>query len=378
MEPHFPPEIWSNIFRFATFTATSLNEMDWNPHWPYASSPESTDPTLSYRSTLRTKKTLTLVSRTFRGMSLEYLFEIVKLLRPRKAQLLLHTILSRTTGPVAGNSPAKFIKYIIINLDPGSASDSRLMDGVLTKIFPFCTNLAGFGWTSTERVLRGGQTDNSTLIASIPLTITTLEWNRDTLRRPFHALRNHITVRNLRVSHLLPAHQEDFNVKFPFITHLYARTPFAGMAISRWSLPSLTHLNLEIFSKNHLELLFGKCKESIRSIYIAAPWRTNGDLSWILASIPKLETFSYDISIDTLGHKFSSPWLDVGHHASLTHISIFCRPATDYGKATISNIRDFFSLHLQPLTSGHVSLLTISIVDARNFFEQGFFSGSRI
>ncbi|TDL17925.1 hypothetical protein BD410DRAFT_793799 [Rickenella mellea] len=323
MDPNFPPEILKNIFGFATFTATSLNVMDWDP-WPESSSPENTDPTLCYQSTLSTKKALTLFSRKFREMSLEYLFELVQLFHTHHAQMLLNTIFSHIAATIegihTGNSPAKWIKYIIVALDPAPDrhSDSNSMDGVLKKIFPFCVHLVAFGWKSTEK-----ETGPSTLLPSIPLTITTLQWHRQSTGRSFYSLRNHTALRNLRESNLLcTSREEEPVITMPFVTHLDIRTPFSQLAISDWDLPSTSHLTLDRPGHHHFKTLLGKCAEAIRSIYITDPQRCGfGDFPRILASMPHLKTFSYGIAVNTYHQPpFASTWLAfIAIHLSPTY-----------------------------------------------------------
>ncbi|TDL17919.1 hypothetical protein BD410DRAFT_901135 [Rickenella mellea] len=373
MHSQIPPEVWRNIFRFATFTAISLNVMDWDPYWPYARSEEA-HPTKSYQSTLPTKKALTLVSRHFRELSLQYLFEVVQLFHTRNAQLLLDAILLHTTG--TRSSPTRWIKYITVDLD--SNDDSHLMDGVLKKIFPHCERLAAFGWEAKER-LRGWMSDDaSELMASIPLSITALEWHRNSLGKSFNSLRNHTALRTLRVSDVLSVARDDHAVAIPTITHLDVRTPLTCIAVSRWELPSVAHLTIDWIDEQHFDRLLGdsESRNAIRSFYIPDPLRCRSDdFPRILASMPKLETFSYDIAVNPDDQTLISPtWVGVGSHASLANIYLFCRVGMDRlkGKASFLTIRDFFFGHLKPLTTRHVPL-TIGIMDAQVVFEQGDF-----
>ncbi|TDL17920.1 hypothetical protein BD410DRAFT_831193 [Rickenella mellea] len=370
MDPCFlPPEIWRNIFRFATFTATSLNVMDWDRSRRNAA--------LSYQSTLPTKKALTLVSRKFREMSLDYVFELVQIFNRHNAQRLLDTIREHTTYSSTGSSPAKLIKYIIVV--PGAEEDSDLsLNEVWMKIFPFCTKLAGFatGWKSAERGPNGEKIDLSALMASIPSSITTLEWHRTLSPRSFHSLRKHAALRNLRVSNLLPMSPEDHDVIIPFITHLDVCIPMRNVPVSWWDLPSVSHLTLEWPERRHYKRLIGKSKDTIRSLYLAEPCRSkSNDFPWIVAKMPNLETFCYDIVL--AGNEpttFPSSWLGVGYHASLTHIYLFCRGGGwDPAKRSFSEVRDSFSRHLQPLMTGHLTPLTVSIIDTHVVFGQGDF-----
>ncbi|TDL17924.1 hypothetical protein BD410DRAFT_515410 [Rickenella mellea] len=369
--PHIPPEIWRNIFRFATFTATSLNMMDWGPYWPYARLVD-VHPTKSYHSTLPTKKAITLVSRHFRELSLEYLFEVVQLFHTHNAQLLLYAILSHATVTGTPSSPARWIKYMTVDLDTNE--DSHLMDGVLMKIFPRCENLVAFGWESHERLLDFQTDDSSELMASIPLNITTLEWHRNVLGHSFNSLRGHVALRNLRVSDVLSMSPADCDVTIPSITHLDARTPLTSIAVSWWDLPSVVHLTLDCLDGHHFERLVSKSRDTIESIYIPDPWRCRLDgFPRILASMPKLRTFYYDIDVNTDDQdKLSSTWIHVGAHASLTHVYLFCRTGMHYGKGSFSAVRDLFLGHLQPLLDRHLPL-TIAIMGAQSVFEQGDF-----
>ncbi|TDL20445.1 hypothetical protein BD410DRAFT_371922 [Rickenella mellea] len=363
MHPQIPPEILRNIFRLATFTTTSLNVMDWDPHWPYAWASEKADPTLSYESTLPTKKALTLVSRSFRDLSLEFLFELVQLFHTRNAQLLLDMILSQTTG--TGKRPAKWIKYIMVDLDKDD--DSRLMDGVLKKIFPHCENLAAFGYDSKERMRDPwNDVDSSDLMASIPLSITTLEWHRDSLGNSLNSLQSHTALRNLRVSGFLV--HDNHVVALPFITHLYLQPPFTIPA-SPWGLPSISHLRMDAFFAVDRFLAESESKDTIRSLYIADSRTRLGGFPQLLASLPKLGTFSYDFNIGLQVLLPSSSWLGAARHASLSHIYLFCNGGVN---RSFSTIRDGFSDHLQPLMALHLPL-TIGIMHAHLLFEHGDF-----
>ncbi|TDL24549.1 hypothetical protein BD410DRAFT_896746 [Rickenella mellea] len=374
MDPHFPPEIWRNIFAFATFTATSLNVMDWDP-WPYVSSPETIDPALCYRSTLPTKKALTLVSKKFREMSLVYLFELVQLFHTRNAELLLDTILSHTSDTDKAKSPAKWISYIIVSLEPKPDIDYYSVDRPLMKIFPFCRNLAAFGLNSIGRLMSIEELDRSApLLASLPLTITTLQWQRISLERSFQPLRNRTALRNFYLANVITITPEDgVDVAFPFIAHLDVRMFHTIKAASRWDLPSVSHLTLDWCNWKHVERLLSKCRNSIRSIHVMnlGEYR-NDDFPRILASVPKLQTFSYGVDLKTL-YSLPNSWLDVGHHESLTHVYIFCRPAStymDYTGVSFSTIRDFFFAHLRPLIMRQLMPLTISIMNTQLIFER--------
>ncbi|TDL17921.1 hypothetical protein BD410DRAFT_831194 [Rickenella mellea] len=377
MAPHVPPEIWRHIFRCATFTATSLNMMDWHPHWPYASPPWEVDQALTYFSTQPTKMALTLVSRHFREMTLEFLFELVQLHYTRNAQLLLDSILPHTTGTDTRSSPAKWIKYIIVDLDGVSASDSDQwsMVEVLTKIFPCCSNLAAFGWSS---VRLNGKHDHPTLMASIPLTITTLEWHADSCMESFYHLRYHTALQNLRVCRIISMSREGLDVTIPFITHLSVRNPLGFIAEAWWDLPSVSHLTIHNVNYNLIKQLLSKSRDTIRSIYLPEPLMCkSGDFPRLLASMPNLETLSYAIILNMSNQlHFSSLWSGVSRHASLTRIYIFAGIGI-IDKWTLSTIRDFFRFHLQPLMASHLLPLTISIIgisaSASHFFKAGEF-----
>ncbi|TDL15901.1 hypothetical protein BD410DRAFT_82215 [Rickenella mellea] len=381
MDPHFPPEIWRNIFRFATFTEIPLQKLDWGPH---SSSPKDAhrdlDPTLAYhsvQSALPTKKALTLVSRSFREMSLEHMFELVELFRTRNAQLLLDTIPPNTAVTDKGNSPTKWIKCIIVSLDYyQSTNELYLMDELLTKLLPFCTNLDAFGWKTLERVDSAEKIDRSitTLMESLPPTITTLEWLRYSPVQAFHSLRNHTTLRNLRIADISYMSPGESDVIIPSITHLDARTRFTTIAASRWGLPSVSHVTLD-WIESPVLALFGNCRDTIRSIYFPDPWRCRSisdDFSRILTSLPKLETFSYGITVNLFDPpRLASPWLGVARHPSLTHIYLFCRDGLNPEMRSFSTIRGFFSFQLQPLVNSHMMPLTITIVDTGLIFERG-------
>ncbi|TDL17930.1 hypothetical protein BD410DRAFT_515791 [Rickenella mellea] len=126
----------------------------------------------------------------------------------------------------------------------------------------------------------------------------------------------------------------------------------------------------------HFDRLLGipESKDKIRSLYISPSCPcTFDDFPWILAGMPKLETFSYDIDVDIKQQsRYSSTWLGVGRHASLTHIHLFRRIDDAYlrRRGSFSAIKDFFLVHLQPLMASHPPP-TIGIVDAGFVFEHG-------
>ncbi|TDL17932.1 hypothetical protein BD410DRAFT_793803 [Rickenella mellea] len=366
MDPHLPPEIWRKVLRFATFTATSLNAVDWDPRWSYARSQAVTHLAWTYESTLSTKKAITLVSRHFRELSIEYLYEHVHLFSTHNAMLLLVTILSHTTAISSPDSAAKWIKHIFVKLRKNEDSDE--MDAVLMQIFPHCQKLAGFGWESNGQLQ--DTNDDSELMASIPLSITGLEWNRNSYGRSFNSLRNHTALRHLRVSDLSSHSQDLHAVTMPFVTHLDVRAPMTCIAASQWGLPSISHLTTDWRRGQNFERLVSR--DTLRSLYISpTTWTTLDAIPRILATMPKLETFSYDVAVNTLYPlHYSSTWLGVGSLASLTRIHLICRIFSYFGnsKRSFSAIRDFFFDHLQPLMTKHPPL-TIGIVDAQLMFE---------
>ncbi|TDL15903.1 hypothetical protein BD410DRAFT_82767 [Rickenella mellea] len=256
---------------------------------------------------------------------------------------------------------------MIVNLDHQLTMYSSFMDSVMMKIFFFCKNLVALGWKSTGAI---GISDLSSLMASIPVTITTLEWYRHTSARSFKSLQNHTALRNLAVSHLVFRSREDRNVTIPFITHLDVREPLKICV----NLPSLSHLTLDWAERDHLEQLLGKSKDTIRSIYFRAPRRSSSDeFPATLARMPKLQIFAYDVTINAYENpRFPSSWLGVGRHASLTNIHLFCRAGFRGGNrenGSFSTLRDAISGHLQPLMTAYQMPLSISIMNARLIFE---------
>ncbi|TDL17908.1 hypothetical protein BD410DRAFT_881418 [Rickenella mellea] len=317
MDPYFPPYIWRRVFSFAVFTATCLNAMDWDPNWPRFGSSTIPDSSLSYKRTLRTKKALTLVSRHFHEMSLEFMFELVQICYIRHAELLADILRSHPS------SPGKWIKNLLVSLD-GAA---------------YCENLTAFGWESHVWYRRDLDREedrrmSEDLIKSIPLGISVLRWSRPSFRNFFTSLRHHSALRQLCISMI--SAPDDLLITLPSVTHLETQDIQAWGIVRRWELPSISHLNVNWYGPWQVgdEERYGfdphdveRFPDSIRhfSIQIShiAPFRVTSFLP-LVAPFRELETFSY--TLDFSDESRNPNWIGV-HHPTLQHVGIRCRTA---------------------------------------------------
>ncbi|TDL17913.1 hypothetical protein BD410DRAFT_515161 [Rickenella mellea] len=362
MDPHFPPEIWRMVFRLATFTATCLNVMEWNPNCLFSSS-YLPDPTQSYESTLPVKKTLTLVSRQFYEMSIEFMFGCIQIFDTRHALLLADILQSHR------DSPAKWIKHLLVHLGP--ADGVHLMDSTLITVsLPRCGNLTAFGWESPGRFphdkiqeLNKGAQD---LMRSIPWGISALRWNRPLSGNHFTSLSRHTALRHLSIARIISPNQR--LVILPCVTHLETRDIRAWDVLRHWRMPSVSYLKVnwynrgggtdnEHFGSDPRTIHF--FPDSIRrlSIYIDAYTMPFASFLPIITPFPKLETFSYELDLIAEDPNNNPNWIGV-HHPNLRHVGIHCRQSVPrpLERNFVFHWADFITHHIQGLINSHAHL----------------------
>ncbi|TDL17939.1 hypothetical protein BD410DRAFT_806932 [Rickenella mellea] len=310
---------------------------------------------------LHTKRALSLVSRHFRDISIEFMFETVQLFHADRAQLLADTIQSHS------GSPARWIKYLMVFW--AGEDDVEVMDATLIQLLPHCKNLVAFVWDTPgmwQSEFKDRHRDNaSDLLKSIPLGIYVLQWTRMSLGESFHCLRHHSSLQEFRVFGVESVSSDGDGVTIPSLTHFEARH---CEPLYSWSLPSLSHLTIAQITEHHL----GGLWDTIRSIVIEdCSVGTSDTLPRIIAHLHKLESLSYHISVDTVGGRFEGSWLGVANQRCLTDVYIHCHPRTHHGLEVPSTTEDFFSRHLHPIVTGALTnLRNIHILNARIVFEK--------
>ncbi|TDL26544.1 hypothetical protein BD410DRAFT_836418 [Rickenella mellea] len=171
MTPSLPTELLKTIIRYATHAgvdpypaATPANPCANPDSWWFAEFEEVN------LETMKTKIALTRVSRRFRRMALEFLFEFVSIQKLSKALKLIETIKKQSSNIELG--PREWVKFLFVRQPE---SNMRLV----TKILHLCRGLRGFSWTPTASQTRfkDREAAQDEVIQNIPTNIQFLHWS---------------------------------------------------------------------------------------------------------------------------------------------------------------------------------------------------------
>ncbi|TDL26540.1 hypothetical protein BD410DRAFT_525185 [Rickenella mellea] len=215
MTPSLPTELLKAIFRYATEAGVdpSLAVTDAKSDW-FAKFEEDN------LGTMATKIALTRVSRRFRRISLEFLFEFVSIDKADQAVPLVALMKKQASTTAPG--PREWIKFLCVR-----CSNTRLV----IKIIRLCRSLRGFSWypttPSTRREIEEAAQDE--LINNIPVNIRYLHWN---------------AVLNQASTFSVFLHKASASLQILSIRGIM-RNPASGLPFSHLSFPSLTHFQVE-------------------------------------------------------------------------------------------------------------------------------------
>ncbi|TDL17907.1 hypothetical protein BD410DRAFT_514991 [Rickenella mellea] len=235
-------------------------------------------------------------------------------------------------------------------------------------ILPGCGNLIAFGWESREgspySTTLGLSTDED-LMRSIPLGISVLRWNRPSFSNLFTSLRNHMALRQLCISRIQSS-SEDHLVTLPSLTHLETRDMVVWSILHRLDMPSISHLKVDWEGAYDADIeRFGfdprnihHFPDSIRHFRIQIDVFTLQFTSFspIIAPFPNLETFSYELNMQTDNVHMNPDWIGI-HHRTLQHVGIQCRIfSSPWADGFTFRWGRFLINHIKELATGHAHL----------------------
>ncbi|TDL27658.1 hypothetical protein BD410DRAFT_782794 [Rickenella mellea] len=337
-----PVELWRFIIQEATYTHTYLNQ--WESDWP-----PSYDRTLqSYQTALRTKTALTLVSRHFRDITAEFLYEIVHLRSIHHAQLFLDL---HYTDDVCA-----WTKYLLVKQEKWESAS--VLTHAVAQILRQCRNLRGFGcihYTDGRPVYSVGQGSRAeeTLIKAIPPGVQFLDWDQATGGKFFSRLAPECTtsLRGLRLwsSDLLPPDVQHeslaSNTTFPYLTHLHLNR--LGSEIVHWKLPSLIHFSLNFDDSRRLHEFLGIHSSSLISLSLGRFAGLNENLlKQVLLTQYNLRELAYCLYFD--GPEPTPLWACTEGHNSLAHLHITCIHWPTFPLA-YADLKHRLRCHVRPL-----------------------------
>ncbi|TDL16334.1 hypothetical protein BD410DRAFT_640343 [Rickenella mellea] len=311
--PTLPPEIWRDIIQLATFLPVHFETSPDPNDWPTTRVPTG------YKSSIITKKFLSLVSHQFHHIISEFLYEIIHLEKLIQAQRLANGLdeLARTEGCY----PGKWTRHMFVTVsivDNGSAATH------VTRILRHCDHLVGFSWSWQGSWQVGNwDTEQIKMMEAIPDGVQYLDCKsvivRNSATKPFFA-RISPSLLAMRISDPKVDETGLLEAQFLHLTHLDLShlPPHCLMSMQNWGLNSLTCLSVSYIpiGSQFYQVLeaVGNSLVSLRLGTVMIP--SEDFFSTILSLTKILEKFSYQFE-----RRLTRAWSTVEHHSSLCHIT---------------------------------------------------------
>ncbi|TDL26542.1 hypothetical protein BD410DRAFT_525215 [Rickenella mellea] len=289
MTPSLPTELLKAIFRYATYAGV-------DPSSP-AVTGAKTDWFAKFEGgnleTMETKIALTRVSRRFRQIALEFLFEFVSIDKPSQAVKLAALMKKQSSN--TGLGPGKWIMFLFVRCPE---SNTRL----ITKILHFCRDLRGFSWnpTTSRTRLRNGETAQDEMIQNIPINIRFLHWNTPLDQTNTFAAFLHKASASLQILYIggilrYPTSQwPHLHVSYPSLTHLQVEDTYPFQCLATWTMPSLIDLDLIARYWGGSPVMFPNVGSSLRVLRFSRSFTLLASLlAHILDDYPNLEEIYY-------------------------------------------------------------------------------------
>ncbi|TDL19195.1 hypothetical protein BD410DRAFT_900387 [Rickenella mellea] len=368
--PAFPTEIHSMIIRFATYCPVYFDISPDPRFWPVDHELYTVYNDIS--TDYMTKKALTLVSHQFRYASLPYLYEVVQV-HESSSMHRLADVLETTWSGVTTNDqedPRK-IQHLFVSVmrakdEQGKYSVFKSLGRILTH----CGSLRGFGLY--DAVPFRVDKPHSWLM-SIPKGVRFIDWKGTVMASDFPRVIGHVSesLIALRLSNLtvLDNNTSPHSASLPKLTHFAMPEEHAGIGVlNDWSMPSLTHLRVNVSSSSMLERVIGRVGNSLRNAILGP--RVAPELLLYIATVARnLEDCIYHFHVG-----MEQSWAMIRSHPSLKSIVVVFREFSAHASHN-QWILSILCNHLQPLPEGHFpSLCRIGFVgidpystfDARN------------
>ncbi|TDL19163.1 hypothetical protein BD410DRAFT_792410 [Rickenella mellea] len=341
----FPHELYGMIIRFATYSPVYFDVSPDPQYWPI---PSENRVGVDYE----TKKALTAVSRQFRALSLQYLYEVIELHKTSSMQRLA-SILDISSSITAKNglrNPRK-IKHLFVSvLDVQDKQGKIAAFNSLRRILHHCIGLQGFGFYASVLDWVEYCSDPRDWLISIPKSVRFLDWQGLTMGCNFTQMVRHLSE-SLVAMQFSKVQLNTSPPPFAILPHLkYLSLPekLGGTDILYdWHMPSLSHFHSNGIIKGELGCIIERARENLQCVIVG-----NGVAQAWLAKLPgvarNLEEFRYHF----FDEEMELSWDSVGGHPSLQHIVVvFHRPRVR-GRS-LSRAMSALCAHLQPLTKAN-------------------------
>ncbi|KAK0213220.1 hypothetical protein DFS33DRAFT_105354 [Desarmillaria ectypa] len=145
--PRLPPEIWLEIFQFATYTYHSIAPMD--PFTQKCISNNAMGPNTPLLAQ-QTKRVIVLVCHSWRRIATQILYHRIVVLSPSRATMILYALQRHSYALEVANDTSKvrvriseygrYVRHLVIHTHSRRAESPRYLE-TLFRIFQYCPNL---------------------------------------------------------------------------------------------------------------------------------------------------------------------------------------------------------------------------------------------
>ncbi|TDL21695.1 hypothetical protein BD410DRAFT_789434 [Rickenella mellea] len=321
-----PTELLKAIFRYAMYAGLDLSPATTHTkpdaHWLVKFEDDNLEMT-------ETKIALTRVSRRFRRIALEFLYEFVIIDKPKQAEKLLELMKEQSSHRRRSKlRPREWIRFLCVR-----RSSAR----IVTELLRLCRRLKGFSWNPHYAQIRpqDWEAAQDEMIQTIPTNLRFLHWNEEVPFKLFTAFlqKASASIEIICVSGM----QVDKSLKpplsrssFPSLTHLHFEYPshFLCLEALTWETASLVELNIsglylgEDFTRN-----FQNASKSLRVLRLGRHVRLMPDLlSHILDAWVNLEELYYHTGHGYIGD--TALWASDLAHMKMQKVGVNASKAT--------------------------------------------------
>ncbi|TDL16499.1 hypothetical protein BD410DRAFT_844393 [Rickenella mellea] len=312
MTPTLPVELWRRIFRLTTYTGADLDQVIKHE----LDSDKFTECKQNYLRTIETKVAISHVSRQFRCIASEFLFEFVSIDKPSQA-LKLETLMEESS---TSDGPRDCIKFLFVR-----CTDESIMPRV-TNVLRLCRDLRGFSWNHpiSQTRFQDRRLVEDEMLRSIPTNLRFLNWNSLVYLNVLDAFLHNASdsLEGLYINGFLLNPPPNRCTTFPALTHLDVRCIASCNWLDKWIMPSLNELHLPYgysYSDERCPGVLTHAGMSLRVLRLGTSFRVTPNLlSQILCICPKLEEIYYFVHPnDDL-----CPWESEATHVLLRMVGI--------------------------------------------------------
>ncbi|TDL21703.1 hypothetical protein BD410DRAFT_840377 [Rickenella mellea] len=317
MPPPLPTELLETIFRYATSAGVDphlgITHAKHEAHWFVKFKKDNLEK-------MEIKIALTRVSRRFRRIALEFLFEFVSIDNPHQAERLVKMMKEEPSSSEL--RPRERIKFLFVTF-PNIP--------LVTEILRLCRGLRGFWWNphDTQTRPQNWEAAQDEMIQTIPTNLRFLHWNAEvpfeiftTFLQKASASLQIISASRIR-AHRLLQHRLP-RASYPCLTHLHFDhlSLFVWLQSVTWEIPSLIEVNLSgLHSGGELQRCFRHAGKSLRVLRLGRNVRLMPSfLSHILDACASLEELYYH----TDGYLDDTPlWHSDVAHMKMQKVAIY-------------------------------------------------------